>query len=236
VTYECVTGSVPFPGTNGPSILLAILTKDPVPPTVKGKDAPLPPPPTMDDVIELALAKNQNIRTKTVGALADAVGHAYGLEGDHRQWATVPQQELARRVEEARPRVMAPRVAALEAAGDPFAAPPMLAGAGAQAPRFAGAGAQPPRFAGAGAPDPFAAPLPGTAPMPVGAGAGGYVGADARMAMDQAYAATREASFSQNFGGVPGVVGRPAWLLPVIIGAAALIFGGVVTLVVMLVH
>src|SRR5580704_15815193 len=27
VTYECVTGQVPFSGTNGPSILLAILTK-----------------------------------------------------------------------------------------------------------------------------------------------------------------------------------------------------------------
>ena len=28
--YECVTGEVPFAGNNGPSILLAILTKDPV--------------------------------------------------------------------------------------------------------------------------------------------------------------------------------------------------------------
>ena len=42
VVYECVTGEVPFGGTNGPSILLSILTKDPVPPTVKGASAKYP--------------------------------------------------------------------------------------------------------------------------------------------------------------------------------------------------
>jgi len=36
ITYECITGKVPFQGINGPSILLAILTKDPVPPTKAG--------------------------------------------------------------------------------------------------------------------------------------------------------------------------------------------------------
>jgi serine/threonine protein kinase len=36
ITYECLTGQVPFRGINGPSILLAILTKDPVPPTQAG--------------------------------------------------------------------------------------------------------------------------------------------------------------------------------------------------------
>jgi serine/threonine-protein kinase len=111
VVYECITGQVPFLGTNGPSILLAILTKDPVPPTA------------MDDVIEHALAKNQNIRTQSVGALADAVGQAYGLAGDHRQWAVTAQQELGRQIAEAMPRVMSPKIAALDVAADPFAAP-----------------------------------------------------------------------------------------------------------------
>ncbi len=32
------------------------------------------------------------IRTRTVGALADAVGRAYGLTGDHREWARLPSQ------------------------------------------------------------------------------------------------------------------------------------------------
>ncbi len=39
LTYECMTGEVPFSGTNGPSILLAILTKDPVAPTEKARAA-----------------------------------------------------------------------------------------------------------------------------------------------------------------------------------------------------
>ena len=33
IAYECMTGSVPFKGNNGPSILLEILTKEPKPPS-----------------------------------------------------------------------------------------------------------------------------------------------------------------------------------------------------------
>jgi serine/threonine protein kinase len=130
VVYECVTGEVPFTGNNGPSILLAILTQDPVPPSVKAAAAGIttyPVPPGLDDVLETALAKNLAIRTRTVGGLADQVGHAYGLEGDHLLWATTPQQELARQIAESLPRVMAPRaprVAALGVVADPFGAPP----------------------------------------------------------------------------------------------------------------
>jgi serine/threonine-protein kinase len=124
VTYECMTGEVPFTGTNGPSILLAIMTKEPVPPSVKATGAKYPVPPTMDGVLEMALAKNPAIRTKTVGALADAVGRAYGLAGEHRQWAVTPQADLARQIAEALPRAMAAPVAPLAVAADPFAAPP----------------------------------------------------------------------------------------------------------------
>jgi serine/threonine protein kinase len=127
VTYECVTGEVPFAGNNGPSILLAIMTKDPVPPSVKARGAKYPVPSTLDEVIEAALAKNQNVRTRSVGALAQAVGHAYGLSGDHLQWATLPQNELARRIAEAPPRPMAAEVAPLDVSADPFAAPPPAA-------------------------------------------------------------------------------------------------------------
>jgi serine/threonine protein kinase len=120
--YECITGEVPFPGNNGPSILLAIMTKEPVPPTAKKGKYPIPP--AMDDVIEAGLAKNPAIRTRSVGELADAVGHAYGLAGDHLQWARTPQTELGRQIAEAAPRVMVPKAAAFDVAADPFAAPP----------------------------------------------------------------------------------------------------------------
>src|SRR6202012_5742438 len=44
LAYECVTGEVPFMGTNGPSILLAILTKDPAPPSAKAATSKVPIP------------------------------------------------------------------------------------------------------------------------------------------------------------------------------------------------
>ncbi|MBK6695648.1 MAG: serine/threonine protein kinase [Myxococcales bacterium] len=127
IAYECITGSVPFGGHNGPSILLAILTQDPLPATVKGKDAPSPIPPAMDDVLDLGLAKNPAHRTPSVGAFADALGHAYGLAGDHKVWAVTSEQALGAQVQDALPRAMAPKVGALEAAADPFAAPPPAA-------------------------------------------------------------------------------------------------------------
>ena len=123
VVYECITGEVPFGGTNGPSILLAILTKDPDPPTTKVASPKYPIAPAMDEVLEVALTKNPAIRTKSVGELADLVGAAYGLTGNHLQWALVPQQELAAQIAEAMPRVMAAKVAPLGVAADPFGAP-----------------------------------------------------------------------------------------------------------------
>jgi serine/threonine-protein kinase len=125
IAYECMCGVVPFPGSNGPSILLAILTKEPDPPTLSAAKAKFHIPPKMDEVMEESLAKNPNIRTKSVGALADAIGHAYGLVGDHKQWATIPQPLLAQQVEEAKSRVMAAGPhAPIAAVADPFASPP----------------------------------------------------------------------------------------------------------------
>jgi serine/threonine protein kinase len=123
VTYECMTGQVPFVGNNGPSILLAILTKDPVPPSVKGSGGKYPVPPGLDNVLEEALAKNPAIRTRTVGAFADAVGHAYGLSGDHRQWATLPLQQLGVQIGEVLPGLMVAKVVPVSVSSDPFASP-----------------------------------------------------------------------------------------------------------------
>lgn len=139
IAYECMCGSVPFPGNNGPSILLAILTKEPDPPSLHAAKAKSHIPPRMDEVMELALAKNPNIRTKTVGALADAVGAAFGLEGDHTQWAKTPAATLAQGIEAAKSRVMTAKPA-MEVAADPFAAPPP---GQAPMPQQAWSGAQP---------------------------------------------------------------------------------------------
>ncbi len=127
VSYECITGEVPFVGSNGPSILLAILTKDPVPPSVKGAGGKYPVPPGLDEVLEEALAKNPAIRTRSVGALADALGHAYGLKGDHRQWAVTPTQQLGAEIAAVLPALMASKVAPVSVSGDPFANAPQAA-------------------------------------------------------------------------------------------------------------
>jgi serine/threonine-protein kinase len=183
ITYECITGTVPFAGNNGPSILLSILTKDPVPPSEAGKAAKFPVPYTMDDVMEVALAKNPAIRTKSVGALADAIGHAYGLQGDHRMWAVMPLGELAQQVAAGMARMPAKP---LEAAADPFAAPV------------------------GGAPGGYGQPPQGAR--------------DASRAMDQAFQASREAYYDDSSAaGVPKQGNN--WLLPVIVGVAALALG-----------
>ena len=132
IAYECLTGTVPFVGSNGPMILLAILSEEPRPPSEVGAIYRVPK--TLDAVMEDALAKNPDIRIPSVGALADRIGHAFGLEGDHAEWATTPQEELAARIragvrgaiaryEEERARV--PDTGAMDAAfrtEDPFKA------------------------------------------------------------------------------------------------------------------
>lgn len=112
ITYECVTGQVPFQGNNGPSILLEILTKEPRPASVAGAGKKYPVPPTLDRVLAQAFKKMAAIRTASVGALADQVGQAYGLTGDHRAWAVTREADLAKQIEEKLPALLATPVEA----------------------------------------------------------------------------------------------------------------------------
>ncbi len=210
ITYECITGTVPFTGNNGPSILLAILTKDPDPVSAKSATAKYPIPKALDDVLEEALAKNPNIRTKTVGDFATQVGRAYGLEGDHKGWARIPIADLARDIAAAAARapVAPPR---MEAAADPFAAP-----------------------------DPFAAkPMTGTAPLgqPLAGAAGAppvYAPPSAMQDRQQQQAQQQmshggqmrpsDNNMDMSIAGMPS--GRPPWLIAVVVGVAALVVGG----------
>lgn len=94
IAYECLTGEVPFKGVNGPSILLEILTKEPAPPSSVAERAAGAIPPGVDTAVLRALKKAVGLRTPTVGRLADDVGHAYGLEGDHARWAATNERDL----------------------------------------------------------------------------------------------------------------------------------------------
>jgi serine/threonine-protein kinase len=106
IAYECLTGRVPFAGNNGPSILLEILTKEPKPPSEVGKGHKHPVPTTLDRVMVQSFKKMAALRTPSVGALADAVAAAYGLEGGHAHWANVPEGEIAARIAEKLPSLM----------------------------------------------------------------------------------------------------------------------------------
>ncbi len=207
ITYECITGKVPFSGSNGPSILLAILTKDPDPVSVAAQGSKYPTPAALDDVLEEALAKNPNIRTKSVGELATAVGRAYGLTGDHTTWATVPQHELAKTIAAE----LAKAPAKMEVAADPFAAPPANT-TSPMAARPTGAPSQPGPMPAPSQPGPMPAHAPSQPGPPAGAYGGGHGGDDVVVA------------------GLPQ--GRPAWFIPVIVGVAALVLGGGIAIIV----
>jgi serine/threonine-protein kinase len=94
IAYECITGHVPFSGINGPSILLEILTKTPVPPSQREPLPKYPVPPTLDRVMAHAFQKNPAMRIGSVGELATQVGQAYGLDGSHRDWIGLTEAQV----------------------------------------------------------------------------------------------------------------------------------------------
>ncbi|HKY38662.1 MAG TPA: serine/threonine-protein kinase [Polyangiaceae bacterium] len=108
IIYESVVGSVPFMGVNGPSILLEILTKDPKSPSQAVKNSKHPVPPTLDRVMTHAFKKQAAQRIGSVGALADSIGAAYGLTGNHLEWARISEAELSARIAAQLPALMQP--------------------------------------------------------------------------------------------------------------------------------
>lgn len=112
IVYEAITGQVPFNGPTGPAILLQILTKEPTPPSEAGRGQKYPVPPTLDRVLLNAFKKSAAVRTESVGALADAVGAAYGLMGTHLDWANLPEKMLTQHIDAKLPELMVAPVAA----------------------------------------------------------------------------------------------------------------------------
>ncbi len=123
ISYESLTGKVPFTGNNGPSILLSILTQSPTPPSVVAAERKVayPIPPTVDDALDEAFAKEPSMRVASVGLMADKVGQAYGLEGSHRDWAYTPESTLQDKIDAELPDLMKQTKATASAEGDPFA-------------------------------------------------------------------------------------------------------------------
>lgn len=98
ICYECVTSKVPFGGNTGPAILVAILSQEPSPPSAAGGGQKYAVSPGLDEVMVRAFKKNPAARIPSAGALADAVGNAYGLEGSHREWAKTAEVVLGTQI------------------------------------------------------------------------------------------------------------------------------------------
>lgn len=97
MVYECLTGTVPFQGNNGPSVLIDILRRQP---TSASQVAPqgIEIPEAVDQVLRHGLEKSPEKRIASVGALADHLGWAYGLVGNHAEWAYVSEALLGARI------------------------------------------------------------------------------------------------------------------------------------------
>jgi serine/threonine-protein kinase len=119
IAYECLTGEVPFKGNNGPAILLEILTKTPKPPTELARPDRFPMSSELDAVMARAFQKSASHRIGSVGELADQVGHAFGLDDTHKEWATRTQQDLESAIIAGMPR-MQQLAAARDATADAF--------------------------------------------------------------------------------------------------------------------
>lgn len=115
VIYECITGTVPFHGSNAPSILMEILRKEPTPPSVAAAGRKYGVPSSVDQVIARGLRKAAMERIGTIGALADELGRAYGLDGDHQGWAVTAEAELGHAIRARHPSIEArPQLASQE--------------------------------------------------------------------------------------------------------------------------
>ena len=125
VIYECITGSVPFAGNNGPSILLAILTKDPVPPSVKAAEAkyPIAAGARRRDRRGAGEEPEHPHQDASAPSRTPLVART-GSRATTWQWATTPQAELAQKIQESLARIMAAKPA-FDVAADPFAAAPV---------------------------------------------------------------------------------------------------------------
>jgi serine/threonine-protein kinase len=187
MAYEAVTGQVPFQGSNGPSILLEILTKEPKPPSAVGQGKKFLVPPTLDRVMAYAFKKSPALRIPSAGAFADALGAAYGLEGDHNLWAATPQTVLAEQISQRLPALLAAppppqktdiadsffgEMGALDVMGEAGpGAPAAPHAAGAQAGTGWAVTPNPPAWGNAGAAAAAPHPHPGGAHGPYGGGA-----------------------------------------------------------------
>ncbi len=104
IAYEALTGKVPFSGATAPAVLLAIMNSNAAPISEAGKAHDVPP--TLNTVMDEALAKSPDARTGSVGTFVDRFGAAFGLMGSHVQWARMSESELSELIKSSLPALL----------------------------------------------------------------------------------------------------------------------------------
>jgi len=97
MVYEMFVGKVPFFAPNGAQILFKILGDEPMPPTFANPAAPA----VLDDLLMKALRKPPAERFQHAGEFANALGHAFGLQGSAAEWAQQPEHAIHDAIEAA---------------------------------------------------------------------------------------------------------------------------------------
>jgi eukaryotic-like serine/threonine-protein kinase len=120
ITFEALTGGLPFTAPAPAQMLLAIVSKRPRVASALARDAGRTLPSSLDRTLEQALCKAPSGRHGSAGAFADALGHAFGLAGDHDDWASWPERRLTAEIEASWPELMAASATPAPSAQDDF--------------------------------------------------------------------------------------------------------------------
>ncbi|MBV8758803.1 MAG: protein kinase [Deltaproteobacteria bacterium] len=93
MTYELLTGTLPFEGDNHLEVLMKQTSEEPVPPTLRAaENAALPPlPPGVDQTIAWMMKKDPAERPPTCAAAVHALEEAAGLTDTAASWRTPPR-------------------------------------------------------------------------------------------------------------------------------------------------
>jgi len=120
ITFEALTGQLPFTGETTAQILLAIVSKRPKAASEVAKAAGRSIPVDVDRVLEQAFRKAPAGRFESAGAFADALGRALGLEGTHRAWAVWPERQLTAEIGQRLPALLGRAASRVPSVQDDF--------------------------------------------------------------------------------------------------------------------
>lgn len=107
ITFEALTGGLPFTAPAPAQMLLAIVSKRPRVASAVARELGRTLPSSLDRALEQGLRKAPSGRYASVGAFADALGHAFGLPGAHDDWASWPERRLTAEIEARLPELLA---------------------------------------------------------------------------------------------------------------------------------